>query len=223
MKNNRVILVTGGSRGIGKSIVESLIKSGATVLAPSSDELDLANLQSIHEYCSTKITRLDGIVNNAGINIIEKLDEISEENLAKVFTLNFYSNIRLIKLLVKHLRNSEAPRVVNISSIWSFLAKEGRLVYAASKAAINSMTRSLALELAEHKILINSVAPGYVNTEMTFKNNSKKQLEDIKKLIPLEYLCSPEEIANVVHFLLSPECSYMTGQTIVIDGGYSLK
>jgi 3-oxoacyl-[acyl-carrier protein] reductase len=112
-------------------------------------------------------------------------------------------------------------RMVNISSIWSIVTKPGRITYAMSKAGLNGYTRSLAVELAPYNILVNAVAPGYVNTELTRQNNSEQELQTICKAIPMKRLAEPIEIARLVSFLCSEENSYLTGQCLVIDGGYS--
>jgi 3-oxoacyl-[acyl-carrier protein] reductase len=118
------------------------------------------------------------------------------------------------------MKSNRYGRIVNISSIWSVVAKEGRLAYTASKSALNGATRTLAVELGEHGILVNTIAPGYVNTELTSQNNSSEQLRLIRNNIPLKRLAEPNEIAQIAAFLCSEKNSYMTGQVLVADGGY---
>jgi 3-oxoacyl-[acyl-carrier protein] reductase len=112
-------------------------------------------------------------------------------------------------------------RIVNISSIWSIVSKKRRLTYSASKAGLNGMTRALAVELAPYNILINAVAPGYVNTELTRQNNSEQDIHAIKETIPLRRLAEPSEIAETVFFLCSERNTYITGQVITVDGGFT--
>ena len=113
-------------------------------------------------------------------------------------------------------------RIVNISSIWSGVTKPGRSIYASSKAAINAFTRTAAVEYAAHNVLVNAVAPGYVNTELTQVNNTPEQIEAIKSNLPTKRLAEPVEIAELVFFLSSEKNTFITGQTIFADGGYSI-
>lgn len=119
------------------------------------------------------------------------------------------------------MQKNRFGRILNISSLWSIVSRVGRTSYAMSKAALNGMTRSLALELAPYNILVNAVAPGYVLTDLTRQNNSAVELDAIRKTIPLQRLAEPQEIANVVAFLCSEQNTYLTGQTIVVDGGFT--
>ena len=216
-------LVTGGSRGIGKAIVNSLRDTGYTVYCPGREELDLSSNTSIEKFCKDFDQPLNALVNNAGINIINSFEEVSSEEIDQTFQVNLYSTMLLTKGLLKNFEKGVTGRMVNISSIWSAVAKEKRAIYAATKSAINSLTRSLALELSPYNILVNAVAPGYTATELTYKNNSENAIKNIEKLIPLGRLADPGEIASVVKFLLSAENTYMTGQTIIVDGGYTIQ
>ena len=216
-------LITGGSRGIGKAIVSKFVEKSIDVIVPTRNELDLSSDNSIEEFSAKFNTPIDILINNAGINKISLLENISDSEISEVLMVNLVAPIKLIRNLLPLLKQSNNAKIVNISSIWSIVSKEGRSIYSISKSGIDALTRSLALELAEIPILINSVAPGYVNTELTLKNNSASQLEDIKKLIPLKRLANPKEIAEIVYFLSSPQNSYITGQTIIVDGGYTCR
>jgi 3-oxoacyl-[acyl-carrier protein] reductase len=116
--------------------------------------------------------------------------------------------------------NKKHGRIVNIGSIWGIITKPGRVTYTLTKSGMGGLTRSMAVELASSNVLVNCVAPGYVNTELTRKNNPLKELEKIKKSIPLQRLAEPNEIAELVCYLCSDKNTYITGQTIAIDGGY---
>ena len=216
----RVALITGASRGIGAATAELFKKAGARVLTPSRSELDLSDNSSIERYISSVEDSIDILVNNAGINFLAGLEELDQEVLGQILQVNLVAPLILTQLVAKKMKANRYGRVVNISSIWSVVAKERRLAYAASKSAMNGVTRTLAIELGEHGILVNAIAPGYVNTELTSQNNSPEQIQLISNSIPLHRLAEPEEIAEMVAFLCSEKNSYMTGQVLVVDGGY---
>lgn len=216
----RVALITGASRGIGAATAGLFKKAGARVLTPSRSELDLSDNSSIERYVSSVEGSIDILVNNAGINFLAGLEELDQEVLGQTLQVNLVAPLILTQLVAKKMKANRYGRVVNISSIWSVVAKERRLAYAASKSAMNGVTRTLAIELGEHGILVNAIAPGYVNTELTSQNNSPEQIQLISNSIPLHRLAEPEEIAEMVAFLCSEKNSYMTGQVLVVDGGY---
>ena len=216
----RVALITGASRGIGAATAGLFKKAGARVLTPSRSELDLSDNSSIERYISSVKDSIDILVNNAGINFLAGLEELDQEVLGQTLQINLVAPLILTQLVAKKMKANRYGRVVNISSIWSVVAKERRLAYAASKSAMNGVTRTLAIELGEHGILVNAIAPGYVNTELTNQNNSPEQIQLISNSIPLHRLAEPEEIAEMAAFLCSEKNSYMTGQVLVVDGGY---
>jgi NAD(P)-dependent dehydrogenase (short-subunit alcohol dehydrogenase family) len=216
-------LITGASRGIGAAIAARLQGEGIRVLSPLSSELDLSSSVSIDRYLSTLTQPIDILINNAGINRLGSIDEISSTDFEDVIQINLLGHFRLTQGLVKGMKARRYGRIVNISSIWSLVSRERRMAYSATKAAINGLTRAQALELAPYNILVNALAPGYVNTDLTKKNNTSAELEAIATQIPLGRLAEPSEIAECVAFLCSPKNSYITGQVIAIDGGYLCK
>ena len=219
----KVALVTGGSRGIGKTVCEVLRARGAEVLSPSRQELDLLSLSSIAAYFDALTKPVDILVNNAGINNIQECLNISGDNLSDSLQINLLAPLLIAKKLIPGMKRNNYGRIVNISSVWSKVTKPGRLVYSMTKSGLNALTRSLAVELAESNILVNSVAPGYVNTELTKQNNTPAEIEKIKETIPLRRLAEPEEIAETVAFLVSSRNTYITGQVIIADGGYTCR
>ena len=220
MNETRTALITGASRGIGAAIAVKLQNEGLRVLSPSSKVLDLSSTVSIDTYLSQLTDPIDILVNNAGINRLGSIDEISGKDFEEVIQINLLGHFQLTQGLVKGMKARRYGRIVNISSIWSLVSRERRVTYSAAKAGLNGLTRALALELAPYHILVNAVAPGYINTELTKKNNPPEALERIAGEIPLGRLGEPSEIAECVAFLCSPKNSYMTGQVIVLDGGY---
>jgi len=217
----RIALVTGASRGIGAAIVQRLTADGYNVLAPTRQEMDLESNASIDAYLSQIKDRVDILVNDAGINRIALLSDIKDQDVDDTLQINLIAPLRIIREVAPHMEKKGFGRILNISSVWSVVSRMGRISYTMSKAALNGMTRSLAVELAPYNILVNAVAPGYVLTDLTRQNNSEAELETISKTIPLQRLAESHEIANVVAFLCSEQNTYLTGQTIVVDGGYT--
>ena len=220
MNEARTALITGASRGIGAAIAARLQAEGLRVLSPSSKALDLSSTGSIDTYLSQLTDPIDILVNNAGINRLGSIEEISGKDFEEVIQINLLGHFRLTQGLVKGMKDRRYGRIVNISSIWSLMSRERRVTYSAAKAGLNGLTRAMALELAPYHIMVNAVAPGYINTELTKKNNTPEALGNIAEEIPLGRLGEPSEIAECVAFLCSPKNSYLTGQVIVVDGGY---
>ncbi len=222
--NGRRALVTGASRGIGAAIAARFREAGAEVLTPSRSELDLLSNESIRAYLAALREPVEIVVNNAGINPLAGSTEVRDRDLHQVLQVNLVAPIHLIAGVVPGMKARHYGRIVNISSIFGgAVAKERRLAYSASKAAIVGLTKALAVELASSEILVNAVAPGYVNTELTRQNNSPRDLELIQQTIPLQRLAEAEEIAEVVAFLCSRKNSYITGQTLFVDGGFTCR
>ena len=219
----KTALITGSSRGIGKSIKESLSKDGIDIINPSRDILDLSSPKSIDEFLSQLTTHIDIVINNAGILKVGQHDEISTDDFHEVFQVNVVAPFKLISGLVEGMKPQKFGRIVNISSIWGQKSKEGRTLYSSSKAALDALTRSLAIEFAAYNILINSVAPGYIETDMLKQYNTEKELLKIKDTIPMKRFGKKIEIAELVKFLCSENNSYITGQILTIDGGYVCK
>jgi NAD(P)-dependent dehydrogenase (short-subunit alcohol dehydrogenase family) len=165
-------------------------------------------------------TPVDVLVNDAGINRLSQT-AYSDLYLEETLQVNLIAPMRLARGLIPGMIQGKYGRIVNISSIWSVVSKPGRIMYAVSKTGLNGYTRSLAVELAPYNILVNAVAPGYVNTDLTRQNNTENDLQLIRQTIPMKRLAEPAEIAHLVSFLCSETNSYLTGQCLVIDGGYT--
>ena len=217
MKN---VLITGSSRGIGKSISMELRDNGYNCITPSRNELDISCVKSINQYINSLNISIDCLVNCAGINILRKINEIDEKDISSMLNANLIAPLFLIQSVSEQMKEKKYGKIVNVSSIWGVRSKEFRTLYSMTKFGINGLTKSLSRELGEYNILVNSIAPGYVNTEMTKKNVPIEEQEKIKETIPLKRFAEPSEIAKLVSFLLSENNSYITGQTIVIDGGF---
>jgi len=214
------VLLTGGSRGIGKAIYEE-IKDSFEVIAPTREELNLESLNSIESYFKKTNIEFDILINNAGINIIKTIDSILDQDIEKINQINLTAPLKLIQCVSKNMKKNNFGKIINISSIWGIRSKEKRTLYSTTKFGIIGQTKALARELGEHNILINAVCPGFTATDLTMQSLNEKEIKDIQAQIPLNRLAKPIEIAKTVKFLISEENSYITGQTITIDGGFT--
>ena len=217
-------LITGGSRGIGKAAAKLFADRGYEVLLPTRQELDLLDGNSVDRFVERMaLESIDTVVNNAGINEIDLLENVSDARLEQMLMTDLISPIRLLRGLIPQLRKSPAGRIVNIGSVWAVVSKQGRSIYSAAKNGLHGITNALAIELSEAGILVNTVCPGFTRTELTRKNNTPEQIAQLSCQIPLGRMAEPEEIAKLIYFLGSVENTYITGQKIVIDGGYTIQ
>lgn len=217
----KTALITGGSRGIGRAISKRLSAEGCKVILPTRREMDLLSEESIDAYLEALQGPIDILVNNAGINFIAAGTDVTDAYIRDTVQVNLVAPLRIIRAIAPVMISQNYGRIVNISSVWGHVTKAGRVTYSMTKAGLEGMTRTWAVELAPYAILVNAVAPGYVETELTRQNNTQEQIEAIKRTIPLARLAAPEEIAEAVAFLVSEKNSYMTGQVIIVDGGYT--
>lgn len=241
----RTALVTGATRGIGKAIAETLWASGADVYMTGTKKeeidslnreiklnnvdrkhylcVDLSNEQSLKDFLLqlSGIERIDICVNNAGINIVRDFCEVPYEEFMKVQQVNVFGPRQILSIVVPKMKAQKYGRIVNIASIWSVINRPGRSSYGISKNAIHGLTKALSIELAQYNIMVNSVSPGFTMTELTKNTNTKEQLVELAGKVAAMRLADPQEQANVVAFLCSEQCSYMTGQNLVVDGGYT--
>ena len=204
-------LVTGGSRGIGKAIVELFRSKGVEVYSPTREELDLTKNFNLEKK------QFDILINNAGINPLKNLDSITDDEVLQV---NYKASLLLCQLCLPYMVEQGFGRILNIGSIWIDLAKPKRLAYSASKAALHSLTKAIVVEYGSKGILANTLSPGFIHTELTLQNNTPEEIYNIKEKIPTGRLGTPEEIAEVA-YALTVTNTFIAGQNIVVDGGYS--
>lgn len=219
----RTALVTGGSRGIGVAIADALREQGAEVLTPGRNELDLADSASVQAWLAAHGGTLDIVVNNAGINVLDDLESITPENWAQMVQVNLTAPLQILQGVAPSMKDRGWGRIVNISSIFGVVTKERRGAYSMVKSGLNGLTRTAAVELAPSGILVNSVCPGYVATDMTRQNNPPDVIKQIEATIPAGRLAEPAEIARFVAWLCSEENTYLTGQTLLVDGGFTCR
>ena len=231
---HKKVIVTGGNRGIGKGIVLSLLNQGYLVLATSRDSkkfdmshqnLQVANLDVCDQASIDDFQKIandfdpDILINNAGITKDNLFLRMTEDDWEKVIDTNLNSVFRMTKLVVKGMLKKKWGRIINISSISGSMGNPGQTNYSASKAGVEAFSRSLAKELGSRNITVNSVAPGFIQTDMTQGLID----EEITKKIPLQRVGSVEDVASLINFLVSEESNYITGQTLVVDGGLFMK
>ncbi|MDD3296586.1 MAG: SDR family NAD(P)-dependent oxidoreductase [Candidatus Omnitrophica bacterium] len=236
--SGKTALISGGTRGIGKAMVDLFASSGCKVIYTGTKneeknlskdkifmQLDLAQDKSVKDFFSrlSTLERIDILVNNAGINIIEPISEIENENWQKVLKVNLTGPMLLTREISKKMKRSGGGKILNISSIFGIMSRQKRNSYSASKAGLIGLTKSSALDLAPYNIVVNALCPGFTLTELTTSILSKEEIEALKKEIPLGRFASVEEIARVALFLCSDLNSYMTGQVVIADGGYILR
>jgi 3-oxoacyl-[acyl-carrier protein] reductase len=242
----KVALVTGGSRGIGRSIVLHLAQSGADVAftyrsrveeanalvaelqtmgrkaaAFQSNAADTAQSNDVVQNVVKDFGRLDILVNNAGITKDGLLMRMSEQDWDDVITTNLKSVFNFTKAACRQMMSQQSGKIVNISSVVGVVGNPGQSNYVASKAGVIGFTKSIAKELASRNVQVNAIAPGFIETEMTEKLN-EKQKEGILTMIPQKRIAKPEEVSAVVCFLASSDSNYITGQTINVDGGMAM-
>lgn len=246
MIKDKVALVTGGTRGIGKSIAQVFATNGAKVIftyhssTEAAQEIELWGKENHYEiygiqadaskfadaeksisFTLEKFNRLDILVNNAGITRDNLLLRMSEEEFDSVISANLKSVFNYTKCAVKPMISQRYGRIINISSVVGISGNPGQANYVSAKAGVIGFTKSVAKEFASRNITVNAVAPGFIETDMTKKLNDK-QKEAIISVIPLKKIGSPDVIAKAALFFASENADYITGQVLCVDGGMTM-
>lgn len=241
----QTVLVTGATKGIGAAIASAFEDAGASLILTGThqeqiDDLNRSNVQQGKEHIrwlhadfssaeSTasfvetieQIAPIHVLINNAGTNRISLIDQVVTEDLDLLLSINLRAPLLLCKSISPAMKKMDYGRIVNIASIWSIITKPGRAVYTATKSGLAGMTKAVAVDLAPYGILVNAVSPGFINTELTETSLSPEECESISHQVPMGRFAEPEEIARTVLFLSSSWNTYITGQNLVVDGGYA--
>lgn len=218
----QTVFLTGASGGIGSAINNKLKTLGYNIIAPTHQELDLSNIGSLKKYIDEhKNDPIDILINCAAINPAKvPFDEMDAEQIDEVIRVDLTAPLLLSRGLTSHMKEKGWGRIVNIGSIWGKTARYPRAAYAASKRGLDSITESFAAELGKYGILVNSLHPGFVDTEMTRRNLSEEQIAAFLVKVPTGKIIQPSEIADVIAFLVSKKNKVITGQSIAADGGF---
>ncbi|SUY33241.1 3-ketoacyl-ACP reductase [Clostridium perfringens] len=243
MLKDKVAIVTGGTRGIGRAIALKLADNGANIVInyrnsdKEAEELkaileekgvkvltvkcDISNFQdskNLMDKCKEVFGKIDILVNNAGITKDTLIMRMKEEDFDSVIDVNLKGTFNCAKHASAIMLKQRFGKIINMTSVVGIAGNAGQVNYAASKAGVIGLTKSLAKELGSRGITVNAVAPGFINTDMT-ASLSEKVKEEASKNIPLKRLGDPEDVANLVGFLASDAANYITGQVINVDGG----
>lgn len=219
--NGKNVFITGAGRGIGREIKNRFEELGAIVRAPSRQDMDLADTESIERYlqgCGEYVP--DVFIHCAGINTPQTIEELSLEKLRETYQVNVFSAVQLVRAFSGGMKKRGGGRLLFVSSLYGIVSREGRIAYSGSKNALTGVTKTLALEFAPYNIMVNAVAPGYVMTELTRRNLTETQICEIENMIPTRRFQGADEIASAVLFLCSSYNMSITGQLLAVDGGF---
>lgn len=241
--DNQVVVVTGGTRGIGKSMVDDFSSLGAEVWVTGTQVDEITELNALAQKEKSKkryfcvdflnrentlsftkqlasASRIDVCVNNAGINRLNFVDDVVTQDWDDMVSVNLSAPFLITRTVVKKMKEQKYGRIINVASIFGHISKAKRSVYSATKFGLHGITVAVANEVSCHGILVNTVSPGFTHTELTHKNLSPLEIETLIQQIPAGRLAEPQEISQVVLFLASRLNTYVTGQNIIVDGGF---
>ena len=241
---SKVVLITGASRGIGKQLAHDFGKLGASLILTGTkpdqvkelnEEMERDGKRQVQYYCVdfsdgdsmsmfirelSEYEKIDVCINNAGINRIDYIYDTSLTDWDDVVNVNLRAPFQILREVSKPMKKNGYGRIVNIASIFGVISKEKRSMYSSSKSGLIGLTRCVALDLAPYNVMVNSVSPGFVLTDLTRTILTQAEIENLTLSIPLGRMAIPEDVSKVVLFLASGFNTYITGQNITVDGGY---
>jgi len=241
---NRVVIITGATRGIGKQLADDLYSLGATLILTGTKPQEVDQLNSIASkknerkryFCvdflnSTSLDNflielnafgnIDCLINNAGINLLNSINHAKISDWNEMLSVNLTTPFKLIKFVSDKMIQQQYGRILNVASVFSKVSKERRAVYSATKFGLHGLTVGVSNDLARFNILVNSISPGFILTDLTKKNLSSNEIEDLRQQIPSKRLGTVQDISKVAIFLISDLNQYLTGQNIIVDGGFT--
>ncbi len=238
--DSKRVLVTGGTRGIGKEIATQFSQNGADVVITGTGEeipmwcdksikyerLQIADGINWYDTVDEIVAKYDGfdiLINNAGINKVNKIYEINKDDISNILLTNLNAPIYIASSVSKKMVERQYGYIVNIGSIFGLVSKEGRSPYTASKAGLIGVTKTMAIDLGKFNILVNILSPGFVDTELTHRVLGEDGMSEVAQKVPMKKLATVEDIAPMVLFLASDQNRYITGQNIVVDGGFTVE
>lgn len=238
----KTAIVTGCTGDIGKATTELYLEKGYRVYGMGQDKIKVQSLTERYpehfEFIGANLSNQDGIetakqaiatitaidvlINCAGINIIKPLENTTFDDFNRLLSINLKACHFLSQACTPKMTSQQYGRIVNISSIWGVISKEQRSLYSMSKSGLNGLTRALAAEMGHHNILVNSISPGFIDTQLTSASLSDAQKADLISKVPMKRLGHTQEIAELIYFFGSEHNSFVTGQNIIADGGFSI-
>jgi 3-oxoacyl-[acyl-carrier protein] reductase len=241
---NQTVLITGATRGMGKQFADDFAKLGASLILTGTDKdkiealnrevkydkhsskkyyaVDFTNAKSTEDFMETieAYQKIDVCINNAGINRIDFIDETLLGDWKDILSVNLEAPFKITRAVSRLMKKNSYGRIINIASIFSVIGKAKRSIYTTTKYGLRGLTTTSAIELAPYNILVNSVSPGFVLTELTRRILTEEEMKNLALQVPIGRFAKPDEISRVVLFLASSLNTYLTGQNIVIDGGF---
>jgi 3-oxoacyl-[acyl-carrier protein] reductase len=243
--SNRVVLITGATRGIGATLAEDFHAAGASLVLTGTNLEQIAELNRAYaeagveniQYVQADFTdeeslqhflqeisdyeRIDVCINNAGINRNNPIYDADPRDYDRITQVNLRAPFLICRAVCGLMKKARYGRIVNIASIWGVITRQTRVVYSTTKFGLVGMTKSIAVDMAPFNVLANTVSPGFVNTELTLATVPQAERESLANQVPLKRFAEPSEISKAVMFLASDLNTYLTGQNIVVDGGFT--
>lgn len=240
----QVVLITGGTRGIGKQIADDFVNLGANVILTGTNAKNIEQLneeaiykgekkkyfcvdflsdQSVTKFLSKLETMpvIDVVVNNAGINENNSINKTNLKDWEEIVEVNLSTPFKIIRLVSKKMISNKYGKIINIGSVFSKVSMEKRSIYSATKFGLHGLTMGVSNDLARYNVMVNTLSPGFVMTDLTMKNLNLEERDELSQIIPAKRLAQTDEISKTVLFLASKQNTYLTGQNIIIDGGFT--